>query len=167
VNFSFLSGGFLLIAIAAVWLFIFVPGVSQRVEVRRRPANAPRVKTQRTFKTLKKQNVKGASSASRVSQSQVAAAIAAITAESLVTKGQQENANSMKPSERAWTPNEIPSQLFQSQVGTIASTRIAEVINFSESATRRDANNNEIEQISTETASINLDEILRRRRANG
>jgi len=39
MNFSFLSGGFLLIAIAAVWLFIFIPGMSERSEIRNRPSS--------------------------------------------------------------------------------------------------------------------------------
>lgn len=167
MNFSFLSGGFLLIAIAAVWLFIFIPGMSERSEIRNRPSSVTRSKKQNSKTRFRTARANTSRKPNRVSQSEIAAAISAVTAETLINTGLQASAPVVKVNDRAWTPTAIPSQLFQSQVGTLESAQLAEVIKISDSATRRDAINTEIEQISTETASINLDEILRRRRANG
>lgn len=52
---------------------------------------------------------------------------------------------------RAWTPEEFPKQTFQSQVGTLESVQLAEVVSIEKPA-----------ELDSET----LDEILRRRRAN-
>jgi hypothetical protein len=65
---------------------------------------------------------------------------------------------------RAWNATGVPSQILRSPVGTLETPEIADVVDFAASLERRE---NENSQVPVETSSINLDEILRRRRANG
>jgi len=65
---------------------------------------------------------------------------------------------------RAWNAPGVPSQILRSPDGTLETPTIADVLDFVASAERRE---NDATGVGTETASINLDEILRRRRANG
>ena len=65
---------------------------------------------------------------------------------------------------RAWNAPGVPSQILRSPVGTLETPEIADVVDFASSVERIEAEKSEVV---VETASINLDEILRRRRANG
>ncbi len=65
---------------------------------------------------------------------------------------------------RAWNAPGVPRQILRSPDGTLETPTIADVVNLSASMERRESENVEV---SIETSSINLDEILKRRRANG
>lgn len=65
---------------------------------------------------------------------------------------------------RAWVAPGVPSQILRSPIGTLETPEIADVVDFAASVEKRETEN---AQVPVETASINLDEILRRRRANG
>ena len=64
---------------------------------------------------------------------------------------------------RAWVSPGVPSQLYRSATGTLETPKFAEILDFADELEKRDDKS----PVSTETASINIDEILRRRRANG
>ena len=64
---------------------------------------------------------------------------------------------------RAWVATGVPSQLYRSATGTLATPKFAEVVDFADEVEKREDKS----AVSNETASINIDEILRRRRANG
>jgi hypothetical protein len=53
--------------------------------------------------------------------------------------------------EKTWSPNQLPAQAYRSQVGTLESPKLADVVNI---------------EFPGELATETLDEILRRRRAN-
>ena len=64
---------------------------------------------------------------------------------------------------RTWSSAGVPSQLYRAVSGTLENPQFAEVLDFAESAKlRADENLDEVQ-----TSSIDIDEILRRRRANG
>jgi hypothetical protein len=64
---------------------------------------------------------------------------------------------------RSWVATGVPSQLYRSAAGTLENPKFAEVLNFADEVEKRDDQS----AFNTDTASINLDEILRRRRSNG
>jgi hypothetical protein len=64
---------------------------------------------------------------------------------------------------RAWASTGVPSQLYRSATGTLETPKFAEVLDFADEIEKREDKST----VGTETASINIDEILRRRRANG
>ncbi len=64
---------------------------------------------------------------------------------------------------RAWAATGVPSQLYRSATGTLATPKLADVVAFAEELEKRE----EQTVVSSDTSSINIDEIMRRRRANG
>ena len=64
---------------------------------------------------------------------------------------------------RAWVATGVPSQLYRSATGTLETPKLAEVVAFEDEVEKREDKN----AVSSDTASINIDEIMRRRRANG
>ncbi len=64
---------------------------------------------------------------------------------------------------RAWAATGVPSQLYRSATGTLETPKLADVVAFAEEIEKRE----EKSVVSSDTASINIDEIMRRRRANG
>ena len=64
---------------------------------------------------------------------------------------------------RAWASTGVPSQLYRSATGTLETPKFAEVLDFADEIEKREDKST----VGTETASINIDEIMRRRRANG
>jgi hypothetical protein len=64
---------------------------------------------------------------------------------------------------RAWAATGVPSQLYRSATGTLATPKLAEVVAFADEVVKREDKT----AVSNDTASINIDEIMRRRRANG
>ena len=68
---------------------------------------------------------------------------------------------------RDWDPQSIPSQLYRSDEGVLEQPNLAEIVSideFSRSTSEKYGVNLEVNE---EATRINLDEILRRRRANG
>ena len=78
--------------------------------------------------------------------------------------GSPEASELVQKDPRAWNAPGVPSQILRSPDGTLETPTIADVVNLAASMERRESQNGEV---SVETASINLDEILKRRRANG
>ncbi len=64
---------------------------------------------------------------------------------------------------RAWVATGVPSQLYRSATGTLENPKFAEVLDFADELEKRDDKT----PVTSDTSSINIDEILRRRRANG
>ena len=64
---------------------------------------------------------------------------------------------------RAWTATGVPTQLYRSATGTLATPKFAEILDLAEELEKREDETT----FSTDTASINIDEIMRRRRSNG
>lgn len=75
------------------------------------------------------------------------------------------NDASPEPAEdtRSWAATGVPSQLYRSATGTLETPKLAEVVAFAAEVEKRDDKT----AVSNDTASINIDEIMRRRRANG
>jgi len=142
MNLSSLSGGLMLAALAAVWLFILVPSWMKSSTNREQQREANR--KARTVRNSVR--------------------VAAPTERPRVVASSAPKASEVLQNDRAWNATGVPSQILRSPVGTLETPEIAEVVDLSSSIARRESEKTEVV---VETASINLDEILRRRRANG
>lgn len=69
--------------------------------------------------------------------------------------------------ERKWNATRIPSQLYRSETGTLETPELAEVVSLDEKLQTLEAEKRQKTFENSETTRINIDEILRRRRANG
>jgi hypothetical protein len=143
MNLTSLSGGLMLAALAGVWLLILVPSWMKSSTNRERQREANR--KARTIRNT----VRIPASVERPS----------------VAKPTEPKASELLVQDpRAWNAPGVPSQILRSPVGTLETPEIADVVDFAASVERLEA---EKSDVVFETASINLDEILRRRRANG
>ena len=70
-------------------------------------------------------------------------------------------------SAREWQPQALPDQLYRSDVGTLEQAVLAEVVSIDEVARDASAKYGVNIDENVDATRINLDEILRRRRANG
>ena len=70
-------------------------------------------------------------------------------------------------SSREWQPQSLPDQLYRSEVGTLEQAVLAEVVSMDEFARESSEKYDGKIQENADATRINLDEILRRRRANG
>lgn len=132
----------MLAALAAVWLFILVPSWMKSSTNREQQREANR--KARTVRNSVR--------------------VAAPTERPRVVAASAPKASEVLQNDRVWNATGVPSQILRSPVGTLETPEIAEVVDLSSSIARRESEKTEV---LVETASINLDEILRRRRANG
>ena len=132
-------GGLALAVVAGLWLMVFVPSWFKRSQERERGSYAPRTTKSRSRKVT-----------------EISSRITSDNFIELARSLSQEPAQQSAIVERAWVRNELPTPTTLN--GSIESVEFAKVVEFSEAQTQ--ATSRKLEQ-------SELDEILRRRRANG